>query len=183
MIVNATTAIEDLTLLVEQEIHVHASLEDTFAALLEQLGHGERSERRPRDADGAGSMAGRAVVSRSRRRQRSLLGARASHQTADAAGILRAADDVAPGGQQRAIQTERRAGWNADQVPSFRIWVGSGRSSQRRGRRLGLHPRTKSASARKVRSRSSPEPTISRRQFNFPQDTRRSHVDYTNAYW
>ena len=40
MIVNATTAIEDLTLLVEQEIHVHASLEDTFAALLEQLGHG-----------------------------------------------------------------------------------------------------------------------------------------------
>ena len=38
MIVNATTAIEDLTLLVEQEIHVSASLEDTFAALLEQLG-------------------------------------------------------------------------------------------------------------------------------------------------
>ncbi len=43
MIVNATTAIEDLTLLVEQEIHVHASLEDTFAALLEQLGPGTRS--------------------------------------------------------------------------------------------------------------------------------------------
>ncbi|MGA7242050.1 MAG: SRPBCC domain-containing protein [Terracidiphilus sp.] len=38
MIVNATAGIEDLTLLVEQEIHVHASLEDTFAALLEQLG-------------------------------------------------------------------------------------------------------------------------------------------------
>ena len=33
-----STGIEDLTLLVEQEIHVHASLEDTFAALLEQLG-------------------------------------------------------------------------------------------------------------------------------------------------
>ena len=40
MIVNATTGIEDLTLLVEQEIHVHASLEDTFEALLEQLGPG-----------------------------------------------------------------------------------------------------------------------------------------------
>jgi hypothetical protein len=38
MIVNATTAIEDLTLLIEQEIHVRASLEDTFEALLEQLG-------------------------------------------------------------------------------------------------------------------------------------------------
>lgn len=38
MIVNATTALEDLTLLIEQEIHVRASLEDTFAALLEQLG-------------------------------------------------------------------------------------------------------------------------------------------------
>jgi len=38
MIANVTTSIEDLTLLVEQEIHVGASLEDTFAALLEQLG-------------------------------------------------------------------------------------------------------------------------------------------------
>jgi uncharacterized protein YndB with AHSA1/START domain len=38
MIANATASIEDLTLLVEQEIHVQAWLEDTFAALLEQLG-------------------------------------------------------------------------------------------------------------------------------------------------
>ena len=30
MIANATAGIEDLTLLVEQEIHVHASLEDHF---------------------------------------------------------------------------------------------------------------------------------------------------------
>lgn len=37
MIVNAT-GVEDLTLLIEQDIHVCASLEDTFAALLEQLG-------------------------------------------------------------------------------------------------------------------------------------------------
>lgn len=39
MIANSI-GIEDLTLLIEQEIHVHASLEDTFAALLEQLGPG-----------------------------------------------------------------------------------------------------------------------------------------------
>jgi hypothetical protein len=38
MIVNETTAVEDLTLLIEQEIHVNASVGDTFAALLEQLG-------------------------------------------------------------------------------------------------------------------------------------------------
>ncbi len=48
MIVNATTAVEDLALLVEQEIHVRASLEDTFEALLEQLGPGnEGGEGRP----------------------------------------------------------------------------------------------------------------------------------------
>jgi uncharacterized protein YndB with AHSA1/START domain len=37
MIAN-TASIEDLTLNIEQEIHVRASLEDTFDALLEQLG-------------------------------------------------------------------------------------------------------------------------------------------------
>jgi len=48
MIINATTGIEDLTLLVEQEIHVRASLEDTFEALLEQLGpHNEAEAGRP----------------------------------------------------------------------------------------------------------------------------------------
>ena len=39
MIAN-TASIEDVVLNVEQEIHVRASLEDTFAALLEQLGPG-----------------------------------------------------------------------------------------------------------------------------------------------
>jgi hypothetical protein len=49
MIVNVATAtIEDLTLNIEQEIHVRASLEDTFAALLEQLGpENEGAEGRP----------------------------------------------------------------------------------------------------------------------------------------
>lgn len=40
--------VEDLSLLVEQELHVRASLEDTFAALLEQLGpESEGGEGRP----------------------------------------------------------------------------------------------------------------------------------------
>jgi len=42
MIVN-TASVEDLMLNVEQEIHVRASLEDTFAALLEQLGPGNEA--------------------------------------------------------------------------------------------------------------------------------------------
>jgi hypothetical protein len=49
MIVNVVTAtIEDLTLNLEQEIHVRASLEDTFAALLEELGpENENAEGKP----------------------------------------------------------------------------------------------------------------------------------------
>jgi hypothetical protein len=39
--------IESLTLIVAQEIHVKASLEDTFAALLEQAGPGNSSESGP----------------------------------------------------------------------------------------------------------------------------------------
>lgn len=47
MIANSV-GVEDLTLLIEQEIHVRASLEDTFAALLEQLGpENEGGEGRP----------------------------------------------------------------------------------------------------------------------------------------
>ncbi|MFN7985249.1 MAG: SRPBCC domain-containing protein [Vicinamibacterales bacterium] len=38
----ATTALEDLTLNITEEIRVHASLEDTFAALLEELGPANR---------------------------------------------------------------------------------------------------------------------------------------------
>ena len=36
--VQAPLSIEDMTLNIEQEIHVNASLDDTFAALLEQIG-------------------------------------------------------------------------------------------------------------------------------------------------
>ena len=37
--------IESLTLIITQEIHVKASLEDTFAALLEQIGPGNNTAR------------------------------------------------------------------------------------------------------------------------------------------
>jgi hypothetical protein len=43
MIISAATGIENLTLHVTQEIHVRASLEATFAALLEQLGPGNET--------------------------------------------------------------------------------------------------------------------------------------------
>ena len=75
MIANVTTSIEDLALLVEQEIHVRASIEDTFAALLEQLGPANRSWRGQVNAHGIGSVARRTLVSRPRRRQWPSLGA------------------------------------------------------------------------------------------------------------
>jgi hypothetical protein len=46
--ISTATRIEDLTLSVTEEIHVRASLDDTFAALLEQLGpHNEGPESGP----------------------------------------------------------------------------------------------------------------------------------------
>lgn len=42
--ITAATRIEDLTLLITEEIHVRASLEATFAALLEQLGPSSQVE-------------------------------------------------------------------------------------------------------------------------------------------
>lgn len=41
--IEAAAGIESLTLNITREIHVHASLEDTFAALLEQIGPGNES--------------------------------------------------------------------------------------------------------------------------------------------
>ena len=41
--VQAPLSIEDMTLNIEQEIHVNASLDDTFAALLEQIGPSNES--------------------------------------------------------------------------------------------------------------------------------------------
>ncbi len=47
MMISTETAIENLTLNVQQEIHVNASLETAFEALLEQLGPGSETENGP----------------------------------------------------------------------------------------------------------------------------------------
>ena len=47
MISTAATGIENLTINIHQEIHVRASLEVTFEALLEQMGPGNESDRGP----------------------------------------------------------------------------------------------------------------------------------------
>jgi hypothetical protein len=47
MLSTATTGIENLTINIHQEIHVRASLEVTFEALLEQMGPGNESDRGP----------------------------------------------------------------------------------------------------------------------------------------
>ena len=99
--------IESLTLLVTQEIHVQASLEDTFEALLEQLGPGNSTpdgEPMPMKLE---AVAGRTVVPRSGRQQRTFLGACAGNQAADAAGILGAAVHVVRCGVERPVPVER----------------------------------------------------------------------------
>ena len=58
------TGIEDLTLNMKQEIHVNASLEATFAALLEQIGPGNEGGGGKADADENRGVAGRPMVSR-----------------------------------------------------------------------------------------------------------------------
>ena len=86
--------IEHLSINITQEIHVRASLEATFAALLEEMGPGNQGHARRADADDARGVARRPLVPRPRRRQRPPLGTRAGDQAADAARDRRAADDV-----------------------------------------------------------------------------------------
>ena len=86
MIAMATAGkIEDLTLSINEEIHVKAPLAVTFDSLLEQLGSSMEmlnGEAIPMKLE---AVAGRALVSRPGRRQRAPLGARAGDQAADAA--------------------------------------------------------------------------------------------------
>jgi hypothetical protein len=60
--ITAATRIEDLTLGITEEIHVRASLDATFAALLEQLGPyngGPNSGRRPSSGRPCSRLPGR----------------------------------------------------------------------------------------------------------------------------
>ena len=75
IMIQTAPSIENMTLEIKQEMHVHASLEVTFEALLEQIGpDNERSDGRP-DADEARGVAGRALVPRPGRRTTATSGA------------------------------------------------------------------------------------------------------------
>ena len=176
MIANATARIEDLTLLVEQEIHVHASLEDTFAALLEQLG--------PANEVGDGRLMPMVLEAWPGGRWYRDLGNDNGHFWAhvqaikrptllEFTGPLMMSHPVANNVQYRLSEEPRR---DADQVPSLRVWSGAGRPSQRRVRRLGLHPRQDSRACGSA-ERSSIDST----EIQIPhKNTRRSYVDYTS---
>ena len=77
--ISTATRIEDLTLSVRQEIHVRASLDATFAALLEQLGpYNDTPDHGPMPMK-LEAVARRSLVPGVSGRQRPFLGTCASH--------------------------------------------------------------------------------------------------------
>ena len=124
----AVVALENLTLNITQEIHVKASLEVTFEALLEQLGPGNavmdgtpmpmKLEAWPggrwfRDlGDGNGHFWATC----------------AGDQAADAAGIYGADVHVVSGGFECAVPVERDGWRDADQVSSHGAGIDCGRA-------------------------------------------------------
>ena len=88
--------VADLTVDISQEIEIKAAPGTVYRNMIAQLSsdHGRRWK-----IDGAddGRMAGRSLVSRPGQRPGSPLGFCAGHQAADAAGNLRADDDVVSG--------------------------------------------------------------------------------------
>src|SRR5580704_12212277 len=86
-------------------------------------------------------MAGRQVVSRFGRQQRSLLGSGAGDQEADAAGDLRAAVYVQSGDIESSISAEGIGRCDADHVSAPVVWSGA-RRVQKREERLGTLART-----------------------------------------
>src|ERR1700728_5349413 len=81
------------------------------------------------------------MVSRSGRQQRAFLGACASHQAADAAGIYATAVYVLPGDLEPAVSSERAGGRDADPVPSRGAGVHSGGLPEGDGQGLEQHAR------------------------------------------
>ena len=136
--ISTDQTLEDLTLTINQEIHVQAPLDVTFAALLEQLGPGNETPdgkslnmkiepwpggRWYRDlGDGNGH----------------LLGARPSHQAAHAARIRWSTVRLFPIRLQRAIPAERSRWWDLDHLPAQRARIRFRGSQGRDEQRLGL---------------------------------------------
>src|SRR5271156_3443715 len=86
-------------------------------------------------------MAGRALVSRPRQRERTLVGPCAGDQAAHAAGVLRAAVHVISSQLERAVPVERRGWRNADQVSSLGFRTDFRRASRRSCEGLDIHER------------------------------------------
>ena len=110
------TEIENLTLRIEQEIRVKASLEITFAALLEQLGPlSEKPDGTPMHMV-IEALARRTLVPRPGQWRRPLLGHCSGHQKAHAAGVQRAPFYVLSRNEQRAVPSQLRERRNPHQV-------------------------------------------------------------------
>lgn len=139
--------IEDFTLLVTQEIHVRASLEQTFAALLEELGPENESpeQKMPMKLE---AWPGCSLVPRSRRRQRTFLGTRAGDQASYFARNHRAALHVVRGFVEPAVPAEQGEWRDPDQVSSQSVWADPGRAPEGRGYRMDEHERTRESPRR-----------------------------------
>ena len=101
--VPTSPGIESLTLIVSKEIRVEASLEDTFAALLEQLGPESDTTEGHKMPMKIEPWPRRTLVPRPGRQQRSFVGTRAVHQAADTAGNLGTAVHVVRHGLECAV--------------------------------------------------------------------------------
>src|ERR1700736_3322324 len=84
------------------------------------------------NANEAGSMARRQMVSRLGRQQRPLLGNGAGHQEADAAGNLRATVYVQPGDNESAISAEGIGGRDDRNISPPVLWSRSGGVQKRK---------------------------------------------------
>ena len=131
-------SLEATTIHIAEEIAVRASIEVTFAALLDQLGpYNETEVDKPMPMK-LEAVAGRQMVSRPGRQQRPLLGNGSGDQEADAAGNLWATVHVQPGDNESSISpegigrrddgyisTSSRLDWCCEEVQKRKEWLGS----------------------------------------------------------
>ena len=135
--ITTAQSLEDLTLNITQEIHVNAPLHATFEALLEQIGpHNEGAE---------GTAMPMKIEPWPGGRWYRDLGGDDGHlwghvQAIKSPTLLEIswpALHVQPGGQQRAVQTQRREGRDNHQIPPLRFRFDSRRPQEGCCQRLG----------------------------------------------
>jgi len=114
-------AIENLTLSITEEIHVKASLDATFAALLEEIGpHSEGPDGKPMPMKIEAWPGGRWYRDLGEK-QRAFLGTRASHQEADVARISGPLFMSYPAVSNVQYRLSEEDGRNANQVPAYSV--------------------------------------------------------------